>query len=787
MIPSLFLFLIFLSLSLDSLHSSDDPLSKIFHLIRNLEAADTDTFSTATQDDNVYSYSNFLDDCGYFGITKKECKERFCYWEPSEDPNAKWCRFKEGKEYTCNVDPATRTDCGYPGIQEKEKVPCKGYKIVKSQEIDNLIIVDLELIGDGCGNYGPDPKSLRILVEHQTNDRLRVKIFDSERSRYEIPEDIVQTPRSERMDGDPLYQFIYEDNPFTFSITRRSTGEKIIDTKVPGMDSLTFEEQYMEISFGLPPNPYIYGFGEIVQTLRRNPMNTFQTLWSRDAATPFSENVYGVHPFYMEIRNGSAHGAAVGRPALPPYWALGYHQSRWGYNNLTVLSSVVETFGEQKIPLETIWTDLDYMDGQKDFTWNPVDYPKNDVAQFVKKLHENNQHYVVIVDPAIKIEVGYLPYDEGTKMNVFIKNSRGDDIVGLVWPGLTTYPDWFNNDTLIYWESMIEKWLDGIVLDGLWIDMNEPASWCRGECKKGDLYDPESHKRAESKFNDLAKSPSNKFRNLNNPPYKINNGGKRLPLDTLTLSMDAVHSNGMEPYIWPSVAETSRKYIGIRYSLLPYYYTLFYEANAMGAMVLRPLFIEFPHLKAYIPPGIWYDFYRHHLSFKVDDPDGIRRDLYAPLHEMPLHIRGGYVIPMTRPGMTTTECRKENYYLLVALDADGKAKGSLYLDDGESLDIDDKYTYAEFEAYDWNVLVAKVLWYGYDDIILDKFVILGINCRDAKKVERIMFNGLETKSGFNNTVDEDVIWTLDEKVGKLTLEGFKIRLNVGWNLTWILS
>ena len=56
-----------------------------------------------------------------------------------------------------------------------------------------------------------------------------------------------------------------------------------------------------------------------------------------------------------------------------------------------------------------------------------------------------------------------------------------------------------------------------------------------------------------------------------------------------------------EPYRWPSVANVSRVILGIRYSLLPYYYTLFYKAhrsvdssNTPAATVTRPLFFEFP-------------------------------------------------------------------------------------------------------------------------------------------------------------------------------------------------
>ena len=60
-------------------------------------------------------------------------------------------------------------------------------------------------------------------------------------------------------------------------------------------------------------------------------------------------------------------------------------------------------------------------------------------------------------------------------------------------------------------------------------------------------------------------------------------------------------SKSQEPYVWPSVAAISRQVLGIRYSLLPYYYTLFYKAsrpvdpqNPPSATVTRPLFFEFP-------------------------------------------------------------------------------------------------------------------------------------------------------------------------------------------------
>lgn len=49
--------------------------------------------------------------------------------------------------------------------------------------------------------------------------------------------------------------------------------------------------------------------GEVIHSLRRDPSNTRQTMWARDSPTPKDQNIYGVHPFHMEMRNGKAHGA----------------------------------------------------------------------------------------------------------------------------------------------------------------------------------------------------------------------------------------------------------------------------------------------------------------------------------------------------------------------------------------------------------------------------------------------------------------------------------------------
>lgn len=48
----------------------------------------------------------------------------------------------------------------------------------------------------------------------------------------------------------------------------------------------------------------------------------------------------------------------IGTTHMPPYWALGWHQCRYGYPNLQYVEQVVANYSAANIPLDTIWTDI---------------------------------------------------------------------------------------------------------------------------------------------------------------------------------------------------------------------------------------------------------------------------------------------------------------------------------------------------------------------------------------------------------------------------------------------
>jgi alpha-glucosidase len=67
--------------------------------------------------------------------------------------------------------------------------------------------------------------------------------------------------------------------------------------------------------------------------------------------------------------------ALTGRMKMPPLWSLGYQQCRWSYYPDSEVLSIAHTFRQKKIPADVIYLDIHYMDGYKIFTWNKERFP----------------------------------------------------------------------------------------------------------------------------------------------------------------------------------------------------------------------------------------------------------------------------------------------------------------------------------------------------------------------------------------------------------------------------
>lgn len=101
----------------------------------------------------------------------------------------------------------------------------------------------------------------------------------------------------------------------------------------------------------------------------------------------------------------------VGRNYIPPFWALGYGQSRWGYKNEQDILTVAKSYKNAGIPLDSIYMDIDYMEDFKDFTVNQDRFP--DLKGLADDMRELGIHLVPIIDAGVKVEKGYDVYEEG--------------------------------------------------------------------------------------------------------------------------------------------------------------------------------------------------------------------------------------------------------------------------------------------------------------------------------------------------------------------------------------
>lgn len=119
---------------------------------------------------------------------------------------------------------------------------------------------------------------------------------------------------------------------------------------------------------------------------------------------------------------------------------------------------MVDRFAAEKIPLETVWTDIDAMDQSQVFTFDPVNFPAADVKSFVDGLHAKGQKYVTIVDPGVAVNPNNPTYQRGINQGVFIKNAvNNDNYVGNVWPGGVHFPDWLHPNATSFWTTEISQ------------------------------------------------------------------------------------------------------------------------------------------------------------------------------------------------------------------------------------------------------------------------------------------------------------------------------------------
>ncbi|WP_315787965.1 glycoside hydrolase family 31 protein [Fischerella sp. JS2] len=162
----------------------------------------------------------------------------------------------------------------------------------------------------------------------------------------------------------------------------------------------------------------------------------------------------------------------TGRPPLPPRWALGYHQSRWGYEKEAALQKAAKGFETHDIPVSAMHLDIDVLDGFRAFTIDPDRFPH--ISELAQELAAKEIRLITIINPGIKADRKNKLFQEGRAQDVFCKLPNGEPAIAPVWSGFAAFPDFTNPQARHWWSRQYEYLLD-LGITGFWHDMNEPG------------------------------------------------------------------------------------------------------------------------------------------------------------------------------------------------------------------------------------------------------------------------------------------------------------------------
>ena len=162
----------------------------------------------------------------------------------------------------------------------------------------------------------------------------------------------------------------------------------------------------------------------------------------------------------------------TGRTPMPPVWSLGHQQCRWSYETAEEVEEIARGYRERDLPCDTLYLDIDYMDGYRVFTWNEERFPEPE--KFIADLKGRGFNVVTIVDPGVKVDETYPVYAEGRERGFYCLTPEGEEFHNVVWPGTCAFPDYTNPSAREWWGENHRALLDKGVA-GIWCDMNEPS------------------------------------------------------------------------------------------------------------------------------------------------------------------------------------------------------------------------------------------------------------------------------------------------------------------------
>ena len=219
----------------------------------------------------------------------------------------------------------------------------------------------------------------------------------------------------------------------------------------------------------------------VALTRRKASVSNIESTWVSE--TGIIDLVIFTGPTPKEVLQ--AFHELTGKAAMIPMFALGYHQSRWGWETEDVVEEVSRKLEEHDIPCDVLWLDIQHTDENRYFTWNKQNFTHPD--ELTRKLTASGRRIVTIVDPHIKKDLTYSVYKEAKEKDLFVRGDMNEDgsqnFEGDCWPGTSSWIDFTRPKARTFWASQFEfgKYAHSTADFFIWNDMNEPSVFGTGE------------------------------------------------------------------------------------------------------------------------------------------------------------------------------------------------------------------------------------------------------------------------------------------------------------------
>jgi alpha-glucosidase (family GH31 glycosyl hydrolase) len=513
----------------------------------------------------------------------------------------------------------------------------------------------------------------------------------------------------------------------------------------------------------LPVVHSLRGYGLLVD----NPRRATWDLGHSDPSLFYYQSTGGGLQYYVcfgpdMARLQRTYYELTGYPPMPPRWVLGFLQSRYGYRNRRELEAVARTFRDKKLPCDALILDVYWFREMGDLAFDFLDWPA--APEMIARLKQQGFRIITIEEPYLTTRSNN--YEEAASKGYLAKHYGGSPYRFDFWPGECALLD-FSNPAVRDWWTEKHRPLLEMGISGWWTDLNEPAKHYQDMLHYGgsapmvhNLAALEMHKSIFEAGQRYA--PNHRTFILSRSAFAgsqrygvtLWSGDVDMTFAALRKQVAVGLSTGLAGFpLWgsdiggfgfdgkcspelyarwfqfgafcplfrphgdqrelrepwqfgPEVEAICRKYLYLRYRMLPYLYTAVHQACVDGVPLMRPLVIEFPHdptvwnmsdeylfgseilvapvmdegarqRKIYLPKGEWLDFWN---ETTYTGPQWF--EVQAPLDILPLFVREGAIIPLG-PEMDYSSQRRLDP-LTVEIYRGASRSFTVYEDDGET-------------------------------------------------------------------------------------------------------